>query len=102
MIFKYKGQEMEVPDNFIVMCGEHAAERGMTLEEYIAEAFTMLNSTKMKEVTEAAQKTIKKVLKKHNIGMDDSGVFETDVEEPEYDIGTAPPISKDNAENGSW
>ena len=82
MIFKYKGQEMEVPDNFIVMCGEHAAERGMTLEEYIAEAFTMLKNSEG--------------------GMDDSGVFETDVEEPEYDIGTAPPISKDDAENGSW
>ena len=43
MIFKYKGKEMEVPDNFIMMCGEHAEQRGMTLEEYIAEAFTMLN-----------------------------------------------------------
>jgi hypothetical protein len=83
MIFKYKGNEMEVPDNFIMMCGEHAAERGMTLEEYIAEAFTMLKESQERD-------------------MDDSGVFETDVEEPEYDIGTAPPISKDNAENGSW
>ena len=42
MIFKYKDREMEVPDNFIIMCGQHAAERGMTLEEYIAEAFTKL------------------------------------------------------------
>jgi hypothetical protein len=66
MIFKYKGQEMEVPDNFIVMCGQHAEERGMTLEEYIAEAFTMLKNSE------------------------------------EHDTGTAPPISKDNAERGSW
>jgi len=42
MIFKYKDKEMEVPDNFIMLCGQHAAERGMTLEEYIAEAFTKL------------------------------------------------------------
>jgi dTDP-4-dehydrorhamnose 3,5-epimerase-like enzyme len=51
MIFKYKDQEMEVPDDFIVMCGRHAEERGMTLEEYIAEAFTMLKDSKkpMKE-----------------------------------------------------
>lgn len=33
---------MEVPEDFLIMCGQHAAERGMTLEEYIAEAFTML------------------------------------------------------------
>ena len=44
MIFKYKGEEMEVPDNFIMMCGEHAEQRGITLEEYIAEAFTMLET----------------------------------------------------------
>ena len=41
MIFKFDGEEIEVPDNFIIMCGEHAEARGMTLEEYIAEAFTM-------------------------------------------------------------
>ena len=54
MIFKYKGKEMEVPDNFIMMCGQAAEERGMTLEEYIAEAFTML-----KESEEAHDKTSK-------------------------------------------
>ncbi len=31
---------MEVPDDFILLCGEHADQRGMTLEEYIAEAFS--------------------------------------------------------------
>ena len=45
MKFIYKDQEMEVPDDFIVMCGQHAEERGMTLEEYIAEAFTMLKES---------------------------------------------------------
>ena len=41
MIFKFEGQEIEVPNDFILKCGEHAEARGMTLEEYIAEAFTM-------------------------------------------------------------
>ena len=41
MKFKYDGQEMEVPNDFILKCGGHAEARGMTLEEYIAEAFTM-------------------------------------------------------------
>ena len=49
MKFKYKDQEMEVPDNFIMLCGQHAAERGMTLEEYIAEAFTKLKDTEEKD-----------------------------------------------------
>jgi len=41
MLFKFEGQEIEVPDDFILKCGEHAEARGITLEEYIAEAFTM-------------------------------------------------------------
>jgi len=41
MLFKFEGKEIEVPNDFIVKCGEHAEARGMTLEEYIAEAFTM-------------------------------------------------------------
>jgi dTDP-4-dehydrorhamnose 3,5-epimerase-like enzyme len=45
MIFKYKDREMEVPDDFIMKCGQHAEERGMTLEEYIAEAFTRLKES---------------------------------------------------------
>ena len=57
MIFKFEGKEIDVPDDFMIKCGEHAEARGMTLEEYIAEAFTMyknqldekgsLTSTKM-------------------------------------------------------
>ncbi len=46
MLIKYKGQDINVPDNFIVECGKHAESRGMTLEEYIAEAFTMLEKQK--------------------------------------------------------
>ncbi len=42
MLLKYKNKEMEVPEDFLILCGQHAAERGMSLEEYIAEAFTML------------------------------------------------------------
>ena len=41
MKFKFEGQEMEVPNDFILKCGKHAEARGITLEEYIAEAFTM-------------------------------------------------------------
>ena len=43
MRFKYKEQEIDVPDDFIVKCGQHAEQRGMTLEEYISEAFTKLH-----------------------------------------------------------
>jgi hypothetical protein len=46
MLFKYDGQEIEVSDDFIIKCGEHAEARGMTLEEYIAEAFTMYRKAK--------------------------------------------------------
>jgi|TARA_B100000073_G_C23729639_1_gene570403 hypothetical protein len=49
VIFKYKGKEMEVPDDFIMMCGQHAESRGMSLEEYIAEAFTMLEDSGSEE-----------------------------------------------------
>ena len=41
MLFKFDGQEIEVPNDFLLKCGEHAEARGITLEEYIAEAFTM-------------------------------------------------------------
>ena len=44
MILKYKGKEIEVSNEFIHDCGMHAVQRGMTLEEYIAEAFTMLEN----------------------------------------------------------
>ena len=44
MILKFKGKEIEVSNSFINDCGMHAAQRGMTLEEYIAEAFSMLEN----------------------------------------------------------
>ena len=44
MKLKYKGKMIEVSDAFIVDWGMHAVQRGMTLEEYIAEAFTMLEN----------------------------------------------------------
>ena len=44
MKLKYKGKEIEVSNAFIQDCGMHAVQRGMTLEEYIAEAFTMLEN----------------------------------------------------------
>ena len=46
MKFKYKDKEMEVSDDFIMLCGQHAEQRGMTLEEYIAEAFSRFEETK--------------------------------------------------------
>ena len=45
MIFKFEGKEIDVPDDFMIKCGEHAEARGITLEEYIAEAFTMYKKT---------------------------------------------------------
>ena len=44
MILKYKGKEIEVSSSFINDCGMQAAQRGMTLEENIAEAFSMLEN----------------------------------------------------------
>jgi len=49
MNIKYKGKTVEVPDHFIIACGEHAESRGMTLEEYIAEAFERLEKDGDKE-----------------------------------------------------
>ena len=49
MLFKFEGQEIEVPNDFITKCGEHAEARGMTLEEYIAEAFTMYKNQQDKD-----------------------------------------------------
>ena len=44
MILKYKGKEIEVSNEFIHDCGMHEVQRGMTIEEYIADAITMLES----------------------------------------------------------
>ena len=45
MKFIVKGKEIKVPDSLLMAAGAHAESRGMTLEDYIAEAFTMLNET---------------------------------------------------------
>jgi hypothetical protein len=42
MKLKYKGKILEVSDAFMHDMMTHAVQRGITLEEYIAEAFTML------------------------------------------------------------
>lgn len=42
MKFIVDGKSIEVPDQLLIEAGNHAESRGMTLEEYIAEAFTML------------------------------------------------------------
>jgi radical SAM superfamily enzyme len=42
MKLKYKGKMLEVSDAFMHDMMTHAVLRGITLEEYIAEAFTML------------------------------------------------------------
>ena len=62
MLFKYKGRSIEVPDDFIMKCRAHAESRGMTLEEYIAEAFEKLaqserNSKRKKLWNEAVLNT---------------------------------------------
>ena len=49
MIFKYKDKTVEVSQDFLMVCGQHAAERGMTLENYIAEAFSKLEENGKKD-----------------------------------------------------
>ena len=44
MKLKYKGKILEVSDAFMHDMMTHAVQRQMTLEEYIAEAFTMLEN----------------------------------------------------------
>lgn len=46
MKFLVEGKEIEVADSLLLAAGAHAEERGMTLEDYIAEAFTMLKEDK--------------------------------------------------------
>ncbi|HAI38416.1 MAG TPA: hypothetical protein DCM40_09960, partial [Maribacter sp.] len=51
---KYKGDTIQVPDDFIIKCGQHAESRGMTLEEYIIEAFTKLEEQQSTAADDAA------------------------------------------------
>ena len=59
MKIKYKGDTIEVPDDFIIKCGQHAESRGMTLEEYIIEAFTKLEEQQSTAADDAANVTSK-------------------------------------------
>ena len=54
MKIKYKGDTIQVPDDFIIKCGQHAESRGMTLEEYIIEAFTKLEEQQSTAADDAA------------------------------------------------
>ena len=54
MEIKYKGDTIQVPDDFIIKCGQHAESRGMTLEEYIIEAFTKLEEQQSTAADDAA------------------------------------------------
>jgi hypothetical protein len=92
MLFKFNGQEIQVPDDFILKCGEHAEARGITLEEYIAEAFTMYKKQLDKEKkseSEIMQDELEPITHDSYAidqmmdegGMDYSGAFESDIEE---------------------
>ena len=67
MKIKYKGDTIEVPDDFIIKCGQHAESRGMTLEEYIIEAFTKLEEQQSTAADDAAN-----VMSKYDPLNDDS------------------------------
>ena len=43
-----------MPDDFIIKCGQHAESRGMTLEEYIVEAFTKLDQPQQRTAVDDA------------------------------------------------
>ena len=51
VFFKAKnGLKFKIPNELLVKAGQHAAERGMTLEEYIEEAIGMLTDEQIKEM----------------------------------------------------
>jgi hypothetical protein len=45
VLLKYKGKEYPVDQKMWDAMNAHAAQRGMTIDEYIAEAFTKLKET---------------------------------------------------------
>ena len=45
MLLKYKGKEFQIGQDMWDAINAHAVERDMTLDEYIAEAFTKLRET---------------------------------------------------------
>ena len=58
MELKYKGDTITVADDFIIKCGQHAESRGMTLEEYIIEAFEKIEAENKKVVLNQGQETL--------------------------------------------
>ena len=51
VFFKAKnGLKFKIPNELLVKAGQHAAERGVTLEEYIQEAIGMLTDEQIKEM----------------------------------------------------
>ena len=66
MKLKYKGKVLEVSDAFMHDMMTHAVQRGMTLEEYIAEAFTMLENKPVTILND-------KMLYQSTIGLDHDG-----------------------------
>ena len=51
VFFKAKnGLKFKIPNELLVKAGKHAAERGITLEEYIQEAIGMLTDEQIKEM----------------------------------------------------
>ena len=58
MELKYKGDTITVPDDLIIKCGQHAESRGMTLEEYIIEAFEKIEAENKKVVLNRGQETL--------------------------------------------
>ena len=57
---------IEVSNAFISDCGMHAVQRGMTLEEYIAEAFSMLENKPVTIIND-------KLLYQSTVGLDHNG-----------------------------
>ena len=44
------GLKFKIPNELLVKAGQHAADRGMTLEEYIQEAIGMLTDEQIKNM----------------------------------------------------
>ena len=44
------GLKFKIPNELLVKAGQHAVERGMTLEEYIEEAIGMLTDEQIKDM----------------------------------------------------
>ena len=50
MLIKYKGEDIQIPQHMWEAMCQHANERDMTMDEYIAEAFMKLREDTVGEV----------------------------------------------------